>query len=177
MNGKRFLEPRLMALLVAAIAATSGGNAVGAESKVFVETKSKVSVMPDPAFKKLDVNRNGYLSREETRGLRDFTKAFNEADDNRDGRLDADEFTKAQAIYDRQRTGQYVDDSVITAKVKAALLKDPVVSALTVSVETHKGTVLLSGFVNNEQQAKRAAEIAAGIQGVTAVRNSLMVKS
>lgn len=66
---------------------------------------------------------------------------------------------------------------MITAKVKAALLKDRKVKGLQVNVETYRGTVLLSGFVNEEQQAQRAAEIASGIRGVTAVKNSLMVKS
>ena len=73
--------------------------------------------------------------------------------------------------------GQYIDDSVITAKIKAALLKDPAVSALSVSVETRKGTVVLSGFVESAIQLRRAAEIAAGVQGVVTVKNGLVVKS
>jgi hyperosmotically inducible protein len=131
---------------------------------------------PDPEFSRLDANRDGYLSRAEARKLGNFDKAFGEADDNRDGRLDAAEFAKAQAIYDRQRAGQFVEDSVITAKVKAALLRDPLVSGVDVSVETHKGAVLLSGFVASGQQARRAAEIAAGVGGVVSVKNSLVVK-
>jgi hyperosmotically inducible protein len=61
--------------------------------------------------------------------------------------------------------------------VKAALLGDPVVRAFVVSVETYKGTVLLSGFVHNREQARRAAEIAAGVEGVVAVRNALSVRT
>lgn len=131
---------------------------------------------PSPEFRKLDLNRDGYLSREETRHIPGFDKAFKEADGNSDGRLDADEFVKAQSIHDRIRAGQYVDDSVITARVKAALLKDPSVKALAVSVETYKGTVLLSGFVESEDQARRAAEIAAGVRGVVNVKSNLTVK-
>ena len=130
-----------------------------------------------PEFRRLDSNRDGFLSREEARKLHGFDKAFGEADDNRDGKLDAAEFTKAQSIHDRQAAGQFVDDSVITAKIKAALLKDPVVSALAVSVETRGGTVLLTGFVENDNQLRRAAEIAAGVQGVVNVKNGLAVKS
>jgi len=133
--------------------------------------------LPNREFNSLDANRDGFLSKEEAKKLRGFEKAFMEADDNRDGRLDADEFTKAQAINDRIRAGKYVDDSVITTKVKAALLKDRALSALAVSVETHLGTVLLSGFVDNQDQARRAAEIAAGVQGVVEVKSSLTVKS
>jgi len=76
----------------------------------------------DPAFEKLDRNHDGYLSREELRG---YGKAFDEADENKDGRIDPSEFVKAQAIHDRMAAGKYVDDSVVTAKVKAALLKEP----------------------------------------------------
>lgn len=133
--------------------------------------------LPDPDFGKLDVNRDGYVSRDESRRIRGFDKAFAEADENRDGRLDADEFAKAQSRHALLRAGQYVDDSVITAKVKAALLKDAQMGALAVSVETHKGTVLLSGFVENASLARRAAEIAAGVEGVVTVKNSLVVKS
>jgi hyperosmotically inducible protein len=128
-------------------------------------------------FRKLDANRDSYISRQEARRVRGFDKAFGEADDNRDGRLDADEFVKAQSIHARIEAGQYVDDSVITARVKAALLKDSSKSLLAVSVETHRGTVLLSGFVESEDQARRAAEIAAGVPGVINVRNGLAIKS
>jgi hyperosmotically inducible protein len=130
-----------------------------------------------PEFGTLDTNRDGFLSRDETRKITGFDKAFKDADANRDGKLDAAEYAKAQAIHDRVRAGQYVDDSVITAKVKAALLKDPVVSGFAVSVETHKGVVLLSGFVQNDKQAQRAAQIASAVQGVVTVKNALAIKS
>jgi hyperosmotically inducible protein len=131
----------------------------------------------DPRFNKLDADRDGYLSREEAGKVRGFDKAFSEADDNRDGKLDTAEFVKAQAIHERMTAGGFVDDSVITAKVKAALLKDPNVSGIAVSVETHKGTVVLSGFVDSDSQLRRAQEIAAGVAGVVNVKNGLVVKS
>lgn len=131
----------------------------------------------DPEFSRLDANRDGYLTRGETKSVRGFDKAFTEADDNRDGRLDAAEFAKAQAIHDRAKTGQFIDDGMITARVKAALLKDSALQSLAVSVETHRGIVVLSGFVDNQAQQRRAAEIAAGVDGVESVRNALVVKS
>lgn len=76
-----------------------------------------------------------------------------------------------------ESTGEYVDDSNITAKVKAEFVKDPVVSALAVSVETFKGVVQLSGFVNTQEAKDRAEKIARGIRGVTSVANSLIVKA
>ncbi|MGH7889765.1 MAG: BON domain-containing protein [Thermodesulfobacteriota bacterium] len=75
-----------------------------------------------------------------------------------------------------ESAGQYVDSSVITAKVKTALLADPDVSGLAIEVETFKDVVQLSGFVNSEEQARKAVEIARGVDGVGSVKNSLIVK-
>ena len=132
---------------------------------------------PNRAFEKLDTDHDGFISRDEAAKRRGFAQALSEADDNRDGKLDQDEFVKAQSVYDRMRAGTFVSDRVITAKVKAALVKDKGVSALAVKVDTNNGTVLLSGFVNNEQQARRAHEIAASVAGVKSVKSNLVVKS
>jgi len=77
----------------------------------------------------------------------------------------------------RESTGEYVDDSTITAKVKTALVKDPVVSAFAVNVKTYKGVVQLSGFVDTADQKSRAEQVARGVYGVTSVNNSLIVKA
>jgi hyperosmotically inducible protein len=164
-NGQQSLSPNAAALLVAALLTAS------------VSYAGQDSVKESSAeFKRLDANRDGYVSRDEARKVKNFERAFNEADDNHDGKLDTDEFVKAQSIYDRMRAEQFVEDSVITARVKTALLKDPQVSALNVKVETYRGTVLLSGFVDDEKQAQRAVEIASGVRGVSAVQNGLAVK-
>jgi hyperosmotically inducible protein len=76
----------------------------------------------------------------------------------------------------QESTGEYIDDSAITAKVKAALVKDPDVSALAVNVETYKGVVQISGFVNNEQQIDKAVQDARSVPGVKSVKNSLILK-
>lgn len=128
-------------------------------------------------FSKLDTNRDGYISRDEARAVKNFGTSFVEADGNRDGRLDPDEFVKAQSIHERTEAGQYLSDSVLTAKVKTALLKDLQLEGFAISVETYEGTVQLSGFVDSKEQVARAAEIAASVQGVTSVKNSLLVKS
>ena len=73
-------------------------------------------------------------------------------------------------------TGQYVDDSVITTKVKSALLKDEAVKSFAVSVETVKGVVQLSGFVNTATQKTDAGEDATAVKGVQSVSNNLIVK-
>ena len=73
-------------------------------------------------------------------------------------------------------TGEYVDDTVITTKVKSALLADDAVKSFAVSVETVKGVVQLSGFVNTSKQKAAAAADAAAVPGVKDVRNNLIVK-
>lgn len=77
----------------------------------------------------------------------------------------------------RESTGEYIDDATTTTKVKAAYVKDPVVKALDVKVDTFKGTVQLSGFVDTAEQKARAEQIAAGTTGVTAVKNNITVKA
>jgi osmotically-inducible protein OsmY len=73
-------------------------------------------------------------------------------------------------------TGEYVDDSVITTKVKAAFAKDEQVKATQVKVETFKGTVQLSGFVDSRAEAERAAQLAREVGGVKAVKDDTVVK-
>ncbi len=73
-------------------------------------------------------------------------------------------------------TGQIIDDSVITTKVKAAIFEEPNLKSLQISVETYKGIVQLSGFVNASAISLRAAEVARKVDGVQGVRNSLVVK-
>lgn len=77
----------------------------------------------------------------------------------------------------RQSTGEYVDDATITTKVKAAFVKDPLVKALDVKVDTFKGMVQLNGFVDTQEQKSRAEQIATGVGGVTGVKNNITLKS
>jgi osmotically-inducible protein OsmY len=76
----------------------------------------------------------------------------------------------------REGTGEYIDDTVITAKVKASLAADPTVKATEINVETFKGDVQLSGFVADPADAQKAATIARGVKGVTSVKNDVRVK-
>jgi hypothetical protein len=76
----------------------------------------------------------------------------------------------------REGTGEYVDDTVITTKVKAALVADPDLKAREINVETFKGTVQLSGFVSSRDDIEKAVTVARNVDGVTAVRNSMVVK-
>ena len=73
-------------------------------------------------------------------------------------------------------TGEYVDDTGITTKVKAALLRDDAVKSFEIKVETMKGVVQLSGFVDNGDQKEAASRDAASVAGVASVSNNLIVK-
>ncbi len=75
-----------------------------------------------------------------------------------------------------ESTGQYLDSSIITAKVKSELALAEETSALQIEVETYKGTVLLSGFVDSAEESLTAENIASGVDGVVTVENSLVVK-
>lgn len=76
----------------------------------------------------------------------------------------------------KEGTGEYVDDTVITAKVKASIFNEPTLKASEINVETFKGDVQLSGFVADPKDAQKAVEIARGVKGVTSVKNDVRVK-
>ena len=73
-------------------------------------------------------------------------------------------------------TGQYVDDSVITAKVKTAILEEPTLKSSEINVETFKGTVQLSGFVSSPDKVNTAIVTAKNVKGVTSVKNDMRLK-
>jgi osmotically-inducible protein OsmY len=85
-------------------------------------------------------------------------------------------FTACASTRTHESTGEYVDDSVITTKVKAKLANDDFFKSFEISVETFKGIVQLSGFVNSQQAVNKASEIVRTVQGVKSVKNNLIVK-
>lgn len=76
----------------------------------------------------------------------------------------------------RESTGQYVDDSVITTKVKAEIFKEDTLKTLQINVKTYKGVVQLSGFVDSSQSVAKAGEVARRVENVLSVQNDLLVK-
>jgi osmotically-inducible protein OsmY len=76
----------------------------------------------------------------------------------------------------QEGAGEYVDDSVITTKVKSLIAADDFLRSFQISVETYKGIVQLSGFVGSQAAVSKAGEIARGVQGVKSVKNDLIVK-
>lgn len=73
-------------------------------------------------------------------------------------------------------TGEYLDDTVITAKVKAAIFSEPALKSAEINVETFKGVVQLSGFVSSQASIDRALQVARGVPGVVSVENAMRLK-
>jgi len=76
----------------------------------------------------------------------------------------------------QEGTGEYVDDTVITTKVKAAILNEPSLKSAEINVETFKGTVQLSGFVSSAAAEKTAVAVASKVGGVKSVKDDMRVK-
>ncbi len=76
----------------------------------------------------------------------------------------------------QESTGEYLDDSVLTTKVKSALLKDPMVSGLAVNVESFKGVVQLSGFVKTAAERDMAVKLTREVGGVKSVKNDILLR-
>ena len=76
----------------------------------------------------------------------------------------------------KEGTGEYFDDTVITGKVKAALFDEPSLKSAEINVETFKGVVQLTGFVNSRASIDKAVEVARSVKGVTSVRNDMRLK-
>jgi osmotically-inducible protein OsmY len=85
-------------------------------------------------------------------------------------------FLGCAATQKHESTGQYVDDSVITTKVKAAIFNEETLKTMQINVKTMKAVVLLSGFVDSSQSVTKAGEVAGRVEGVLSVNNSLVVK-
>ena len=127
---------------------------------------------PSAEFAALDRNRDGAISKVEALANPEVHKRFAAFDRDKDGLLSEAEY--AAAIQDNQR--RILEDSVITARVKAALLAEKGIPSLSISVETYEGGVQLSGLVKAPQVASRAGRVAAGVSGVRTVNNNVTVR-
>jgi len=76
----------------------------------------------------------------------------------------------------QEGTGEYVDDTVLTTKVKAAIFNEPTLKSAEINVETFKGVVQLSGFVTSTAAQNKAVEVARGVAGVKSVKNDMRLK-
>ncbi len=85
-------------------------------------------------------------------------------------------FAACASTPEQASTGEFIDDSVITTKVKGLLAADNLLKSFQIGVETYRGTVQLSGFVGSPEAIDKAYQITRGVQGVKSVRNDLIVK-
>ena len=76
----------------------------------------------------------------------------------------------------QEGTGEYVDDAVITTKVKAAIFEEDSLKSSEINVETYKGVVQLGGFVNSQSDINKAVVVAGDVKGVTSVKNDMHLK-
>ncbi len=76
----------------------------------------------------------------------------------------------------QEGTGEYIDDSAITTKVKAAIFNEPTLKSAEINVETFKGVVQLSGFVSSQAAENKAVEVARSVGGVKSVKNDMRLK-
>ncbi|BBP03888.1 BON domain-containing protein [Sulfuriferula plumbiphila] len=85
-------------------------------------------------------------------------------------------FMGCASTHTQESTGAYIDDSVITTKVKAAIFNEPTLKSTEINVETFKGVVQLSGFVNSQADINKAVEVARNVKGVRSVKNDMRLK-
>jgi len=161
-----------LTLLAAGLVASSGStlafaldNVNGADQSAYITS-----------FKALDIDNSNSLTKSEVKSEKLFAKHFAAADKNNDGTLDQEEYTNYKSQAEQKNVKRIAKDSVITSKVKGNLLKDEGLKSLKVSVKTHQGVVLLSGFVETKDQIQQAEKIAAATEGVKSVKNGLVLK-
>ncbi len=129
------------------------------------------------AFKALDTNANESLSRAEAANDKLFTKKhFAKADVDKNGALNQEEYANYKSAAQKKVVKRVASDTTITAKAKAELLAEKDLKSLQISVDTYKGDVILSGFVDDELSRVKAETIVSKIQGVKSVKNSLVVR-
>jgi hyperosmotically inducible protein len=129
-------------------------------------------------FNSMDTDDDGTLDKNEVKNDKLFKdkQSFTDADQNRDGLLDMDEYTQHRRNTEQQNVKRVYNDAELVTKVKAKMAKDVGMKTLKINVDAYKGTVILSGFVDSAAQAKQAEQVAKSVSGVQTVKNSLVVK-
>jgi hyperosmotically inducible protein len=145
-----------------------------ASAVAVAQNTGEVTTLPGPRadFVALDRNRDGYISKVEALANPEVHKRFAAFDADKDGRLSEAEYALAMEDNDKR----VLQDSVITARVKAALLAEKGIPSLSISVETYEARVQLSGFVKAPDIVSRAGRVTAGVTGVRTVHNNIAVR-
>ncbi len=154
----------VIALALSAVLAVASGPA-------FAQASAEQG-MVRADFAALDKNRDGYITRHEANGDRETAKRLAYFDSDGDGRLSEAEYINAQ----EDNKKRILRDSLITARVKAALLAEKGIPSLSISVETYEGRVQLAGFVRSPEIVSKAGRLTATVSGVRTVDNNITVK-
>lgn len=129
-------------------------------------------------FKALDKNNNSTLTWTEVQQDKNVKKKdFKAFDHDKDGTLSYEEFAELKTQTSQKAIKGAMSDSWITTKVKAKLLEEESLKSLKISVETHQGEVLLSGFVGDASLKTKAEQVVSAVEGVKSVKNAIVVKS
>jgi len=169
MDAKFTLKFTLAAIVIAFLAGSIQAYAFGNEGTVDQGAYASV-------FHSLDVDDNGTLDKSEVKNDKLFKDSFADADLNRDGLLDVNEYSQHRRMKEQQNVKRLVSDAELVTRVKAKLVKDAGLKSMKINVDAHKSTVILSGFVDTQAQADQALAIAKSVDGVNKVESSLVVK-
>lgn len=124
-------------------------------------------------FAKLDTNKDGFISRAEASKEKGLIGVFKQADQDKDGKLNEDEYLKGHSTHQRAEAKEYAGDGAVTTKVKAALLATEGVPSTKISVETLNGVVTLTGTVDTKEEIAKAVKAVKAVGGVKSVKNQL----
>ena len=127
-------------------------------------------------FHSMDTDDDGTLDKHEVKNDKLFKDSFADADQNRDGLIDMNEYSDHRRMKEQQNVKRLVSDAELVTRVKAKLVKDAGLKSMKINVDAHKSTVILSGFVDTQAQADQAVAIAKSVDGVNTVKSSLVVK-
>lgn len=128
-------------------------------------------------FNALDKNTNQTLTWSEVQQDKAVKQRdFKTYDHDKDGSLTYEEYAELKTQTSQKAIKGAMSDSWITTKVKARLLEEEAFKSFKISVETHKGEVLISGFVSEASLKSKAEELVAGVEGVKSVKNAIVVK-
>ena len=179
--GRAFLRCGIIAAALAALAAcaaTSTQQSTGEQlDDSIITAKVKAALIDDPATKARQIEVDTFRGTVQLNGFVDS------ADEKAAASRVAHSVNGVQNVrnnlnvgHTERSAGAVVDDSVVTAKVKAALVSEPATKARDITVVTREGIVQLSGFVDSATEKATAAEVAQGVSGVREVRNDLQIK-
>jgi hyperosmotically inducible periplasmic protein len=128
-------------------------------------------------FNALDKNSNEALTWPEAQADKNLKQQdFKNYDRDSDGSLNYQEYAELKTQTSQKVLKGAMSDSWITTKVKARLLEEEALKSFKISVETHKGEVLISGFVADPELKTKAEELVASVEGVKSVKNAIVVK-